>query len=121
MNRLFHISIFILISLSLLIQVNLSAQVTTKFIIFGKVTDTDTGKPIENVNIYLAYSSVVTTTNNNGLFNIKNLLPGTYHLIISHIGYEIQTIKVRLAERTEEGLSIKLSPKLYQLPAVIVE
>ncbi len=57
----------------------------------GRVTDEETGAPIENVNVFLANTTIGTTTAKDGRFVINYVPFGSYNIIFSYIGYEIET------------------------------
>lgn len=72
---------FILIFIHLFIVLSgLRSQIVT-----GKVVNTD-GVPLEMASIRVKHKTIGTTTNWEGLFELKNLLPNDT-LVISHLGY----------------------------------
>ena len=58
----------------------------------GKILDSKTQLPIEGVNILLEGTQIGSITDNDGYFNIENINPKTYNVIISHIGYQPKTL-----------------------------
>jgi hypothetical protein len=54
--------------------------------ITGKVTDAETGLPIDFVNVWIKNTMVGTTTNENGLFEFERAKVGDT-LLISYLGY----------------------------------
>jgi iron complex outermembrane receptor protein len=54
--------------------------------IIGTVTDS-AGTPLANVQVYIPAIELGTTTNARGVFIIRSLHPGTYHLTAQRIGY----------------------------------
>lgn len=89
--------------------------------IYGRVVDKTTGKPIPNANIYLANTTVGTTTNTNGYFEIKNVPQGTFDIIFSHVAYYFHKEKVQFKHNYIDIGTIGLITKAYQLPTVVVE
>lgn len=71
--------------LSLVICSTVSAQDWTS--VKGRVIDVDTKEGISLCNVYLSGTSFGMLTDEEGRFIVKNLPPGEYTLIISHIGY----------------------------------
>ena len=72
------------------------SQTSAKSTITGKVTDEATGLPIVNVNLFLANSTFGSTTGKDGNYLIRNIPPGTFELVVSHISYEFHTVHIKL-------------------------
>lgn len=89
--------------------------------IYGRVIDKVTGKPIPNANIYLANTTIGTTTNTKGYFEIKEVPQGTFDIIFSHVAYYFHKERLHLKHHYLDIGTIKLKTKAYQLPTVIVE
>ncbi|MCB0306808.1 MAG: carboxypeptidase-like regulatory domain-containing protein, partial [Calditrichaeota bacterium] len=56
--------------------------------ISGKVVDEKTQEPLIGVNIEVLGSNTGTTTDSEGSFWLEQLIPGTYRLRFSYIGYQ---------------------------------
>ena len=110
--------IFLLISPALLFYYG-SAQ-TRSTVVKGRVLEYETGKPLENVNVFASGTTWGTTTNESGFFQIKNLPPGNHEIVASMIGYESQTKIVQLKSGTIVELEFKLPEAHYELEAVTV-
>ena len=95
--------------LIILFPISISGQIT------GKVTDKSTGIPIPYVNVFLKNKPIGATSNQDGSFEIKSVSQAD-NLIVSAIGYE--TLEVRI---TSNYISIQLTPKVYELPPVIIK
>ena len=89
--------------------------------VYGRVIDKATGKPIPNTNIYLANTTIGTTTNEKGYFEIKDLPQGTFDIIFSHVAYYFHKKTIVLKHYYIDVGTIRLMTKAYQLPTVIVE
>ncbi len=98
----------------LLILTELPAQPQIKSTISGRVTDAATGEPIFNVNIFLANTTIGTTTGMDGKYIIKNIPSGAYDLIVSHISYELETIPIRLIVPESLTYNSKLEPRVIK-------
>ncbi len=68
-----------------------TAQKKERITIQGKVIDKETKKPLENVNVFLSNTTIGTTTNDEGTFIINNVPYGSYNIIFSYLGYEIES------------------------------
>ncbi|MGM5471214.1 TonB-dependent receptor [Flavobacteriaceae bacterium LMO-SS05] len=84
----------------------------------GTVTDKATSELITFANIYLPELEKGTTTDENGLFKIENIPSGTYKVIISFIGYETQSISLKIPY--PEPLSIVLTPSAIEMEEIII-
>lgn len=73
----------------------------------GKVTDSETGKPIASASVIIVNTTSGTITDNNGVFIIK--IPTGAALAISYIGYQTERISIE----DETYREIRLSPKYY--------
>ncbi|MCX7798100.1 MAG: TonB-dependent receptor [Melioribacter sp.] len=85
-------------------------------IITGKVLDTE-GSPIPSANIYIAGTSIGTTSDINGLFEINYPYKAEDKIIISCIGYETKTV---LLKDYNGFLIINLSKKIYLIDEIVV-
>lgn len=61
----------------------------------GIVTDAQTGEKIVNADIFIESEETGTVTNTEGKY-VLYLSKGKYNVIVSHKGYEIQTVKINL-------------------------
>lgn len=94
--------------LLLLYSINLNAAT-----IRGFVSDAETKKTLENVNIILAWPDSIpitqTITEKNGSFNLKTPKAGDYLLITSCMGYKTSTIEIKNIQDDVEVGNIELT------------
>ena len=95
-----------------------SAQQNTTFSIKGRVIDNETGLPMENVNVFLTNTTIGTATGKNGEFIIKNVPPGTYDIIFSYVGFEMQKRNVKADKNETLTFNISLRQKIINLSPV---
>ena len=78
----------------------------------GVVLNAD-GKPAVAASVLLTAKQITVTTNEQGVFTIPNLQPGSYELLITLIGHEpvTQKIKVAAGKTTQAYISLKLTNK----------
>lgn len=87
----------------------------------GVVTDEETKEPIPYANITILDTDVGTATDNNGYFHIVHVLPGTYTVEISCIGYQTKRIQDVVVEIDQTArLSVGLFPTLIEMEPVTV-
>ena len=78
-------------------------------------------KTLSNVNISILSSTKGTISNENGEFEIKNIAPGNYTLLISFIGYENHEVSVKVnPNETTVVPAIFLKENVNQLLEVVL-
>ena len=85
----------------------------------GKVTNT-ANTPLTEANVVLKNIPYGTFTAPDGSFSFYNLLPGSYQLVVTHIGYQSQQRTVTVAPRKPAELNIALTESSEVLNDVIV-
>ena len=63
--------------------------------ISGKITSK--GEALPFVNVYLTNTTIGTSTNEKGFFELKNIPNGNYTLIASSVGFKIESLKILLS------------------------
>ena len=88
------------------------SQTTGK--ISGYVIDADSSNPIVGANIVIKDTSLGTASDEDGIFYIINLSPGTYTVECSVIGYERKIIEdLRVSVNRTTPLKIELDNSLF--------
>lgn len=111
---LFILKNLLIIAAAILMPFMASAQ----FSINGKITDRQTGKPLERAGIYLENSFISTQTDQSGTYTLKNLKAGNYLIRISHLGY--QSIQKAISVNGDATLDIALQPNTLLADEVLV-
>jgi hypothetical protein len=96
----------------LLLPTFLCAQV-----IRGTVTDAVTGKPLPNVNVYLAGTIMGTTTDSQGNFTLNNVSKTSAPLMVSSVGYQSKKIN---DYADNKNINVALQRKVIALKEVTV-
>ncbi len=99
--------------------INSKAQAQHTGIIEGKVTTAD-NKPAEGVTVLLKNLSRNAVADNNGVFKIKNVQPGTQTVVISLVGYKDAEQEVTVENGKTSNVNIQLSLSDKQLNEVVV-
>src|SRR5690606_34265327 len=108
----------ILFILSLALFTNIQAQTGG---LSGKVTD-QRNNPLPNVNIAVSNTSLGTTSNNSGNYQIEDLAPGSYTLTFSMVGFNTQTVSAMVYANQNSTIStVVLTERQEQLNEVVVE
>ena len=93
----------------------LSAQESS---ISGKTTSH--GEPLAFVNIYLKNTQLGASSNENGFYTLKNVLPGKYTLIASTLGFETFSTVLTIQQGKEVLLDIELEPSVASLDEMVI-
>ena len=84
----------------------------------GIVTDANTGKPLEGVNVYLSDLKIGTSTNDKGEYFLENVNEGKHLVEFSHIGFNTVALQIEIKGDTKKD--IILSEAVVENNAVIV-
>lgn len=78
----------------------------------GRVLDKRTGAPLENANVYLVNTTLGSSTNKAGRYNIENVPPGKYIIIVSVVGYarDQSTLEIQKNRNTKIDFELKKRP-----------
>ena len=102
--------------ISLLLFVNISyAQ---KGNVKGKITDGTS--PISSVNVVILDTELGTAADENGNYEIKNILVGEYKIRFSAVGYESKTFDLVIRENGTTELNVALNEKIIEVGVVEV-
>jgi outer membrane receptor protein involved in Fe transport len=87
----------------------------------GVVKDADSGEPVPDANIVITGTGIGAAADEKGCFAILNLIPGSYDVEVSCIGYETKLIKKVMVQVDKTArLSVSLQPALIEMPPVSV-
>jgi len=91
-------------------------------VLTGIVRDSQTGKPLENVNVTVAGISRGSATDKAGQFEIKNVTPGIYTVKASRIDYESKMMRhIVIGPGEHKELVIQLKPRVIEMQPIQVE
>lgn len=86
----------------------------------GKVVNAGTKEPIAGSSVFISNTSFGTVTNKDGNFEIPDIPPGKYDLIISSVGYETSVYSFS-ADQLPLKLRVEMQVKIKELENVTVE
>jgi hypothetical protein len=89
-------------------------------VVTGRVRNARTGEPLDNVNIFLANTTIGTSSDVNGRFTISTIPVGSYELVFSSVGFDRISHVVRIVRNDSIFLSIILEPHDVQFGEVEV-
>lgn len=84
----------------------------------GFVTDKETGEKIPYVTVYVNGTTIGTTTDEGGFFELKNI-PLPCELIFSHVSYNVHRIQIDEGQKLS-GLKIRLKKRLFNINELTV-
>jgi len=100
-----------ILTLLLFISAFASAQ---NYTVSGVVKEQGTRTPVELAAVYINESAQGSITDEKGLFEIKNVAVGTYHIRISYLGYETMDTLVRVNKATRLNLFLSKTSLLLK-------
>lgn len=80
----------------------------------GKVTDASTGQPLIGTNVYIKALDLGSVTDNEGLYKIEKIKPGTYEITVSFLGYVQVVQNIEINSNKTVDFKLKQSPVLLQ-------
>ena len=88
--------------------------------ITGVIVDRQTKSPLFYAEVFLANTTIGTTTDTYGRFTVKNVPAGTHQLVVSMIGYERIVREIRVTEPDEYNFTFSLEPKAIETKGLTV-
>lgn len=112
--------LYVLLAFSVLIIGNSFAQTSTGKLA-GKITDARTGDPLPGANILFVGTELGAATNARGEYFILNIVPGTYDVRVSFVGYATETVSgVRVVAGITKELNVDLAEATAELKEITV-
>ena len=98
-----------------------NSRIHVKKGIHGYLTDKITGKPISNVNVFISNTTIGTSTNEVGFYQISTFQGGEQELIFSHVNYfpVIKSLMVDAENNTK--ISLTMTKKVNKLDEVVID
>ncbi len=96
-----------------MVHAMVAAQSIPRATITGVVTDVDTGRPLADVNVFIANTTWGAVTDTDGVYTLERIPYGTYELVASRMGYAYGALRVKLAEAGHYNLA--LTPTVIEL------
>lgn len=84
----------------------------------GRITES--GNPVELATIRLLNTDIQIHSDVNGFYQLQNLNPGTYTLVVDQVGYQSFRKKIQLVSTQSLLLDIQLTPITSQVSDVVV-
>lgn len=87
--------------------------------ITGRITDKDSGRPIESAQLVIDGTRVGATSNGAGVVAVTGISPGTYQLRVIRLGYQSMTMSVTVGPADSVSTDFSLARAPYQLESVV--
>jgi hypothetical protein len=88
--------------------------------ISGRIIATTSQLPVPYANVFVANSTIGTTTDSTGYFELKNIYSSHFELIVSHVQYNSKTTPFKNVTASITGLGITLEENVTNLEEVSV-
>ncbi len=86
--------------------------------ISGKVVSVN-GEALQQASVFISNTSIGAYTNATGAFILNNVPEGNVTIVVSHVGYEVETVVIPAAAKAKRYI-IQLQPKSTELTSVLV-
>lgn len=96
------------------------AKILPRSTVYGNIFDKRNTQPLPFADVFLENTSLGSTTDENGKFEIQNIPRGIYTLHVRFIGYEPQTFRLNLKRGKLLGLNIFLKSSVVEMQQVEV-
>jgi hypothetical protein len=85
----------------------------------GSVLDAESSSPVAGSSVFITNTSLAGVTNKDGYFEIPDIPPGIYRLVITHVGFETVTYDFS-TEKMPGKLKVIMKPKMVSMEPVTV-
>jgi len=89
----------------------LFAQAVPHAIIAGRISDTETGRPLENAIVFLANTPIGTSSATDGTFRISFVPAGVFQMVVARVGYERELVNLDVTKPESLYYEVKLQPQ----------
>jgi CarboxypepD_reg-like domain len=87
----------------------------------GRVIDSQNNQPLPFANVFVSNTTIGTTSNEKGAFEISSLPPAFAVIVVSFVGYETQTFNVNTLPNRMLELNVTLNPEKKELAEIQVK
>lgn len=87
----------------------------------GRVQDAETRTPLSNAHVRAIDSGTGTVTDERGRFWFSNLVSGPHSFVVTHLGYETDTIDVTVPPEGTVRRTLALAPGMIAIDSLVVD
>jgi hypothetical protein len=88
--------------------------------ISGTIRDSESGKPLSDALIYLSNTPAGTSSADSGRFTLAHIPPGSFEMVVSHVGFRKKTFSVHITEAESLLYQISMEAEPVQIREVEV-
>ena len=89
-------------------------------VLTGTVVDSTTNMPLHYANVFLSRTTWGAATFDDGSFKIDHIPLGTYDLVVSMMGYQLESRRIELSEPGAQEFNFYLKPIVLEAPGLQV-
>ena len=116
-----NFKVFITISILLIFSSSQYFFAQTKGSISGKITDKSTNEELISANILIVGATTGASSDIDGNYSIRSLVPGRYQIRVSYISYQTMVVDNILIEAGKDtGVNVQLKPATTELNEIVV-
>ncbi len=87
----------------------------------GLVLDAQTGEPLPDAAVLLAYAETGTATNNDGRFSLSRLDPGLHPVVVTHVAYEDLYDSLYVGAGQATSIKYEMNPRTFISSPIIID
>ncbi|WP_108823184.1 TonB-dependent receptor [Dysgonomonas sp. Marseille-P4361] len=110
----------IILSFYILCFIGASANDPQKLTLRGQITDKGTKELLAGVIVLIGENEYVTTTDENGDFELKNIPFGTYTIKTQYIGYKVTEQEITVGFNQPDRINLSISPQEHLLSEILI-
>jgi hypothetical protein len=86
----------------------------------GRIVDDSTSGPLQNVDVFIANTTLGCGTDTDGRFEIRSVPAGSYQLVASRVGYSLNTTQIVISGESKRIFRIRLRPAAIRVGEMLV-
>jgi outer membrane receptor protein involved in Fe transport len=86
----------------------------------GIVMDAQSGMLMKGASVVILENHAATATNDEGVFTFKGMPEGKYHICLSFVGYQPDTLLIQLGKKSDRYLECRMRPAVVDISSVTV-
>ena len=87
----------------------------------GLILDGQTGEPLPDASVMLAYAGTGTATNHDGRFALSQLKPGLHPVIVTHVAYEDLHDSLYVGPGIEMSVRYDMTPRTFVTMPIVID
>jgi len=109
-----------LLFLTLLLLAPLTVAAQSTGTVQGRVVDASDGSPLPGANVVVDGTTMGTSTNQNGRYELRNVPAGEQTLVVSYVSYQEKTVDVTISADQTVSKTVDLKSRVLETGEVVV-